>query len=192
MERDRGRWIGSSTSPPPSWLICHLPRRGVPSRPTRPHGVRRRSVAAGACTPSSVYCAAMPRSRTGVPPSLSVSAMMSRPSHWSNWRSSCHPVGAYHPRPSPTTVTEITPPSTASSISSQPQTLAAALICSLLPSASSASQDQNMEICELRIFLVLSPLSYSPTLWCFWFQFCLNLICNFFDSYLGLIYNFSM
>ena len=137
--------------------------------------VRRRPAPAQACAPS-----------------LSVSTMMSRLFHRSNWRSSCHPVGAYHPRPSPTTVTEITPPSTASSISSQPQTLAAALICSLLPSASSASQDQNMEICELRIFLVLSPLSYSPTLWCFWFQFCLNLICNFFDFRLGPICSFSM
>jgi len=125
-------------------------------------------------------------------PSLSVSTMMSRLFHRSNWRSSCHPVGAYRPRPSPMTVTEITSPSTASSILSQPQTLAAALICSLLPSASSASRDQNVGICGLRIFFVLSPLSYGPNLCCFCSQFCLNLICNFFDSCLGLICNFSM
>jgi len=60
-----------------------------------------------------------------------------------------------------------------------------------IPSASSAFQDQSVEICELRIFLVLFPLSYGPTLWCFCFQFCL-LICSLFDFCLGLICSFSM
>jgi len=154
--------------------------------------VRRRSTTAGACAPSSVR--RRPAPVQACPPSLSVSAMMSRLSHRSSWRSSCHPVGAYRPHPSPATVAEIStsPPSTSSSISSQPQTLAAALICSLLPSASSASRDQNVGICGLRIFLVLSPLSYGPNLCCFCSHFCLDLICNFFDSCLGLICNFSM
>jgi hypothetical protein len=38
------------------------------TRPIRPHDVWRRSAAAGACTPSSLYCAATPCSRTGVRP----------------------------------------------------------------------------------------------------------------------------
>ncbi|KAG2640536.1 hypothetical protein PVAP13_2KG109348 [Panicum virgatum] len=48
-------------------------------------------------------------------PSFSVSAMMSRLSHRSNWRSSCHPVSAYRSRPSSAMVAEIStsPPSTA-------------------------------------------------------------------------------
>ena len=36
--------------------------------PIRPHDVWRRSAAAGACAPSSLYCAATPCSRTGVRP----------------------------------------------------------------------------------------------------------------------------
>ena len=77
------------------------------------------------------------------------------------------------PRNSPTPVAEISipplPPLPLPSLHclshlAQAQTLAAASICSALPSASSAFPRQNIEICELRNFLLLPFL--SPTLCC--------------------------
>ena len=149
----------------------------------------------------SLLCAATPRSCTGVP-SLplrqrhDVKAISSEqlaelvPSRW-RLPSSSQSCDGRRDKYLPS-LHYPSPPSTSSSISSQPQTLAATLICSLLPSASSSSRDQNAGICGLRIFLVLSPLSYGPNLCCFCSHFCLDLICNFFDSCLGLICNFSM
>ena len=181
------------TSPPPSRSICRL------------HPVRADRTACGAAplqqARALLLCAATPRSCTGVP-SLPLRQRHDVKAISSEQLAELVPSRRRLPSSSQScdgrrdkylpSLHYPSPPSTSSSISSQPQTLATALICSLLPSTSSASRDQNVGICGLRIFFVLSPLSYGPNLCCFCSQFCLNLICNFFDSCLGLICNFSM
>ena len=163
-----GRPIGSWTAPPvdnplPSPQIrLQPPHRGVRSRPSRSHDAWRRS---GACTPSSLCCVVTCHSpMQACAPSLSVLMPRLGCLIGAVGGDRAIPSVSTGPRPSPMMVAEIStsPPSTACSISPRGQTPAAALFCSIVPSGSYAVPDQSIDICEVRIFLLLPFL--SPTL----------------------------